>query len=437
MALAAGDLTSRASATDTNGASSSISETSGPDITLSSITVPSGDLIIVFASCAQYGSSSLTMACSDTQGLTWTKYGGNATDTSEYHQVHGNIFTAVSNGSATTITVTYRSGWTSESYATSVARAYSISGHNGVGTSGSAVHDPGVADPTLTLGAAPASSSLVVGYGVGNAEWTSRTFDAYTGYTSVVDAYTPNDAGGGLDYSGNYSHVHEVVEAREGSASTTVTWESNGELHKMALVAIEIQEAAGDTPVNSSDTGSGSSDSQAIAATRTETETGSGADSQSLTVALTVSDSGSGTESESYGSPVPGGDDPGSGTDSHTLTVVLSSDDTGAGVDSWSLVVVVSADDTGAGTDSGTAGADDDQDHGQYDISYSDEAVAERGLDGADEGAGAEGQDVGWVVHSFTVADTAHGFELQHVAKNAKRLTWLGVATQPRRGTVT
>lgn len=194
--MAIGTPTSRATATGTTSA-----------INSGSITIPAGEL--VFVQFGQGNAASGTPAAGtigDTAGWSWTVARDDIGATSGSTRTRQQIWTAVSNGSANTITCTPgTNGATCGLIVSSVSGAMNDTSNSQAGASNTG-------DPSATLPSAPGSTSA--GFGFAYIGGGPTTLNPPSGFTELVEI-TP---------SGTRAHVCYDLS----SPSQTCTWSTSG-----------------------------------------------------------------------------------------------------------------------------------------------------------------------------------------------------------------
>lgn len=192
-------------------------------ISSASFTPVAGEMILVFCSLGTPSSAgSTTLAVSDSMGgLSWTQV--NSTKGTSGNLTAASIFYATATGVSGTVTVT-----PSRTGAATSGMTLSVYGVTGAGTVGATGSSTGSA--TVTLSAAPASSSLVVAL-MTNLLGSDPAQTIPSGHTSLfTDRHV---ASTDLYDTGSYDNV---------SASQTLTW--GGTVSNAAAVAFEITQGA-------------------------------------------------------------------------------------------------------------------------------------------------------------------------------------------------
>jgi hypothetical protein len=192
--------------------------------TSTSITVPSGDVIFLDRSLRTSTAQPSAPTIADSQGLTWTQLIDQPYRPATVG-MRKNVWWAVSNGNAMSITVT--AGTTGANQGRT--DVWSVSGVDTSQLTNAAAATSATGAPSVSLPSAPGAGSTVVSGFIGNG---SITVPPPTGYTE-------------LDEIGTATAILEVAY-KAGSASQTVAYSVSGDAESIAF-AIELVAAAGTT----------------------------------------------------------------------------------------------------------------------------------------------------------------------------------------------
>lgn len=210
------------------------SATGNNSITLSSLNVTAGDLIVVLAACEGDDGTPIDLSITDANmgTLSWTEI--TTTGGAGYWGQVSIFYAVVASSTASgQITVTPTPG---AHNVTIFAEAHKFTGHDGVRTSGNNGANLGAGTLTVTLGSSPVSSDITIGI-CGRIEWTGDpgAVSAGSGYTEI---YNNKFTGAG---------THKLIvetENRTASTGNTATWGCTGDDYYTLGVAIVVKEAA-------------------------------------------------------------------------------------------------------------------------------------------------------------------------------------------------
>jgi hypothetical protein len=218
---------------------------SATSLTTGTLNVPNGELVFVIAQSTNDGGSeqpAALISIDDTGAdLTWTPRASADFGTDEDYAPAVKIWTAVSNGTPFTVTVSK----TGAQFGRLRISPYSESSFDTGSPIGAILQTPsGVSDGSYapSLSAAPASTSYVVAALTGTANGGSINVDVGTGWTELFDA--PQ-----AEWNSNQAQV------RTGSTSATVTWNDvanggSGYYKNPVVAGIEIKAASAGGTVN-------------------------------------------------------------------------------------------------------------------------------------------------------------------------------------------
>jgi YD repeat-containing protein len=226
---------------------------SDASVVVSGATSSSGELLVVLATYAGYGTPDLSI--SDSAGLTWTERATNSYTTSG-HVAMTSIFTATSTGATTNITVA--AGGSASTY---VARAevYRYSSHGGVGSVAHSSSDAywGQGYPinlNLTVSSTQSTSETIAVMGL--SELLSTPLTPGSGWSEVTDTSTQHaTAGSGHSWGAGATIRHQTQV--KGGTLTSSSWSySSGNEYAEAFAAIEVLAGSQGVPGTASPTAS-------------------------------------------------------------------------------------------------------------------------------------------------------------------------------------